>query len=1464
MKKTLKFVGLAMLSAVLAIALLIGVLYLFGYFNEKKVFAENISFNTVEKISSTTFSLQVDTNTENVNQKRLKLETSPGGERIIKYPQYINIGEPFSIAPQKDENGDNIGGFVTITARYDDSSANQNIICSCNVLIDVDVKSVELKLNQSSLKIGETISFAKAGDTLSSIFDISPKRSMTPYVDRSKIEGATGDSIFNLNNFADKKIFMELLVRKGANYEADEEYAYFSVNSSSQKRSVILANLTFNGGGNDFVFNDNINIRPGTKMGEVVLRAYVISSYGKDDNLITTDNFHSRNLTSTYKNFTITNYTVDSLSLDISDKEVYFGEWTTLYLNNPNTKEDEINLNVVLHNNQNYVIDDSLLKNNLYISLENSEISHSLTRRNDSENGGEFGLNVDYDGISTEKNEWGVKFYFNDFKAYYNYKQNGSDQNKMTLKLVYDDGVSHFERSVKLLPLAREITSITPNYKTGNLEKFYVKNGEEFRLSKDLFELHYDILPSFSDLNYYIPFDTENTISTMPTTRGTYRVYFSFVPSATTITAFSPSTLWGNFNSRAITFTQGDKVYELNFDSNGILSFAGVNIEFEKNKRVDVELFVSLEGNITSPQYLFNIQMNESTSQIPASQVKFVNEATNVPYLSINNIVYGVDFEYFSNASGNFIHILEESPISNFVLQGSGREFNIVAQLIYEDEDEIYWLGKSCEIRISVNESLQTLNVFSSDEGGSRSGFESLASYNENEEMTRYIFVTSEEMEALKAIIEQNNLKIEFVQDFKDFRAEDYSSLSGLSLSDINKGAIEFGAWEEVRSADGLQVSGYKISYNIKEVYTIKIDGVTLNNSFKIYIRAISQDGEELNGVFNYSNSTTSDNFSLEIVDKTLKEVVLNYNNTTDLGQSATTPLSLVATISNGSLAWNVAGAGGASNSIENLNYGFMFTDRDLTRTTSLMVADVSTSYNLNDISKFYRFEINSSGRGGLYFYNVPYVEDGILFTLHIYARDSQTNNMYYEWNGATFVAKVNDSLREGKYFYIKVVGLNINITANKKQVLGARENSIELFGADGLFSINGVTGENIDYSTLFNLEFEKINDSLTLSPDYKTLTVEKDFLETSYSTFMFYYGSQANKLQISVDGEEGKRDSYRQTISTAFIIDINTSFDAPSSDNTFVKSIMYKGESDALQENLVSFSLNIQNNDNLTIRDNLLTFKSVSSDYNAIITLTLAHIETGNSKTFDYEITVYSKYTLDDLSLGKNEEGKFVMDAGENSAISVNNNGIVFSNFLLENKDNITNMSATFKNKREEEKLEANVHMHTTSYNNISKDINIYSRDINFDKEVLVTLSISFNDGGLISLTKEILVKGNLEIDLVTKYYSSGGNINLGDVNNFTTKRNGVVASDVLLDSDFGGKYTSSSFKYDNTYLFRSTNLEESMESILILTVQYGEESREIEQKITFTYVASQNGSLPSYELEFVFNLTLNIQRHL
>ena len=89
MKRVLKVVSLVFLCVIGAFGVMIGGMYLFGGFNEKIVYAQDLAFNQNQIVSSDRILLNITTNTPDVTRKDLKLAS--GGKLANIAPTILDL-----------------------------------------------------------------------------------------------------------------------------------------------------------------------------------------------------------------------------------------------------------------------------------------------------------------------------------------------------------------------------------------------------------------------------------------------------------------------------------------------------------------------------------------------------------------------------------------------------------------------------------------------------------------------------------------------------------------------------------------------------------------------------------------------------------------------------------------------------------------------------------------------------------------------------------------------------------------------------------------------------------------------------------------------------------------------------------------------------------------------------------------------------------------------------------------------------------------------------------------------------------------------------------------------------------------------------------------------------------------------------------------------------------------------------
>lgn len=1025
MKKSIfKMLVLVFFGTIAALSLAIGGMFLFGGFDEKPVYASDLEFNSTRRISSRTFFLQVNTQSKDINQNILKLEVSMGGERVINFPKYVKIGEPFSIMPKVDPvTKANIGGCAHLTARYEDPHSNQSLVATCDIMIDVPVRDLSCKSNGVSVnvKIADRLSFAKIGQPLSDVFSINPSNSLLPYIEGKDVffGSASPDS------FMKKKIFLRLYDAK--TNLLDSEKSQFEVDHrSSFPANTIEVPYKYDSGKGTFVFAGNIDIVPKEKEGEIYVRPFVVSTYeDQRSRNIGLTNFSDYTSSGGKESILIQQYTIDSITTNLTSGDVYYKEQTPLYINNP-SHTSGIDLGIELHNQHGHPINNYMYVHNIYISVCNGS-DFNLFKQDRSTSGEESGsgINVYYNDISlldSDKDRWAWQFQYNDFNCFYKYKKESTNENKIKLKIVYDDGTGGVLAPifVYLIPQIREVSGITVNY-LGGQQDFSVSGGSIFKLSDEMLNIEYvDGKHRISTVEYYIPFST-NTISTLPNISGSYDISFSFVPkksgNLTDITLL-PGV---KFNKQTkIDFEQkvgNDEPLRQTWQcsESGSITEKAHDITFEADVPIVVRTGITTPGDITTMTgSIFNITFAGENIGIDVSDILFFHmvSGAELPYLWLNggNVEYQVDYDFYRyyyepgdslynpqdpNLYAKFIHI-KMGGNSIYRANGLGK-FNILAQVVYKGEggSDIYWFkhnGNLSQATINVNvyENLVELQVYKLNLDDNRIypfSSQNTDEYDENTETPLYIFVTSPNINALKTNNNYNKLNLEFIQHFSvsglnQINEDDYEG-----IRDINKNTIELSnTWTYKSNIQygSSTIEGYYTSYKIGQFYSIKTSGVDIKVDFETKISMRGLMDVPVKFFYSSNDQGSLDPYLFSIKDNIFTYVKFKYGDG-EVGKTVEVPINLTAQHVSGqaNIAWGVAGAS-FGDPRYNVSYGFYHSEEEVSQTgfifSKLNVSDMKYEISclpdsngnipVNYINSFCKFEIEEDGKGGLTFEN--------------------------------------------------------------------------------------------------------------------------------------------------------------------------------------------------------------------------------------------------------------------------------------------------------------------------------------------------------------------------------------------------------------------------------------------------------------------------------------------------------------
>ena len=1512
MKQVLKVILICFVCVIGAFGLAIGGMYLFGGFDEKIVYADNLSFSQTEVISSKKILLQLNTTTEGVTRKKVKLYPSSGGKDIIEFPDYVNIGETFTVLPKINDNGTNIGGNVTLYAEYDTVDANLSAKAKCEILIDIPVEEVTINIDNLVMKPNIEQIICNEGDLLSSTLNISPTDSLVPYLSKGTLK---------IGNIVNKALYLELVDDEGNSFENSTSTVEFYVGTDKLEATgktfiPVEYNLTANGA----VFAKSIAIKPKSNQEDFYLKAYVYSTYAEQQKNIdeqTGVQFNKYSTITKDLGFTIGAYDVNGMTIKPTNQNVYLYEDTNIYLNNPNVKGNDIDLGIELSTSspgieevgKSYYLDYIYLNinNNTYRTLTNanSDLESDISTQN--------GLPIKYNGISTQKDEWLWKFKIDDFFAYYDYE---TSDKVFTATVTYKDNQNTHIRTFNIIPKIHEVDSLSVVYSKEGDTSLNVQSNKNVAVTKNNININYNLPvgkePTFDELAYYISYDKnfdngKTTVSTIPSEKGVYKVNFSFIlTEESSISTIVTSSTWGIFQN--VKFSQGDKNLEIQYENGSVKQPVNSKL-FSANTPIYVEAIVKLNSTIESNDIFY---INDYI-KITNTDVKFYkglgeNSYETYPHLTIDSVRYYINFDYYLHEETNVQYLKIDTQNSEFRVQGIG-EFFVTAQLIYFDQDteKTFWLGKSADVKVDVYERLSNLSAYSlTDIENSTYGvFENVISYSEDNKDTYYILITSTEIDSLKNYIYYNQVNVSVKQIIDEDLISKYSGIDTIN----NEAIIFVGSWVEVIKDEVLV--GYRLAYKINPIYTLEVDEGVIANNFEIVI-SIMVNGTEVKADFHKAavgeGEEIKKSLEFEIVDKTVKGAVIKYSTpsgVTNDGSSEEQALELYASVNGADITWNV-------NFTENLRYYFKYNETDSTGIITSMTSSVQ-ALNVTGlpVSELVNFSIDTNnyiesekvGKGGLTLKNFPTNPDedgknqGILLRVTVYASDIPYDfNSRYKWSNTEnkFVLTKNENLFA--YLYLKVYGLDIEISSNEKEIYACGNSEVDLIGNDGLFNISVKSGSANKSGTVYNsiTDFSNIfktnvvknslatDESVVVSDDLTKLKIRDDFMVDGEQIFYFYVGNVQSgriKIKTGVDGE-GKdvlENSYTQHLKSAFTINTNSTFEAPSKDNNFVTIGYNLPGSPLTAEDLVTVNVNVKSHslDNKygitnpikVNEDKTLSFKTVPVSYTAVIELNI--IKIGNSDDFitlDYNISINTIYTNNDIVVGNlfdDGEGNtyYYLTAGKENPISVGS-GISYQNKLAENIAEAgpnfqypkpTGVTITFEN-AQEDYIVASEHMNKDAYVN---RMAIWSDDLNYSKDVNITITFTFDDDGKIICYKTIKVLPNLTLSLLKTTYKSGDTINLTDDESayVFTKNSARVKLDLSsfkYDGIENKAYNKDSFTYDNTFFTDESNMV-NFEN-LRLKVKNPEFTAQV-TTIVFEYI------IPSEDYRLYFDIQVNIQ---
>ena len=1483
MKKALKIILFSFLSVVGAFGLVIGGMYLFGGFEEKPVFATNLSFSKSEIITSTAFELDITTTTPDVTRRQVVLEVSGGGDDIIYYTTTANIGERISIAPKRDANNKNIGGYVKLTARYADKDSTSTASATCNILIDVPVEDATIQ-QLSSPKFESEILLVESGTRLSDFITTYPANSLKPYASMTVINNAGFTTLKN------KSIFLEATYRDEANIDV----AKLKINGAES--TLLELPYQYDSTINDFVISSDVYVMPSQSFLRLGINCYVVPTVEMMNNSsISATTALSMGLINDTQEMIVKNYSVDSMTFDGDDKTIYFNETKRFYINNEEAT-DGYNLGLTLNNNKGIRVSDDLLKAYFHIAdFEGNDVT--ISNLNNEEN--------------SDKTSWYFEFKYSDFETYYNYLLDPSDSNKLPIYLYYTEPESsQLEYSFYLVPDIHNVERITAK----GSNNITLNNGDVLNMA-DKAEVVGQGSSPFSDIGYFIPMNTANNVSTTPSEIGAeYKVEFDFIfPIEDKIDTISlyPNSSWTELKNTHITVkTQDDvEVFKATYGATGSVDVDTQNIIQAGTllKVVIDSVTIKSATNGYIPLLTVSAQSGRGIT-INNRQTKFYqiisSEPSDVPYLSVNGVVYGCKFDYFEN-NGNYYVLIDTLDSANAdyrKLNGVGN-FTINAMLFYQEAGKIYLLDRSTVFSVQVKEVINDGDVVASGYDASSGAVEFTSATIDTDENLAddfYIYITSSKMLALKSAIENNKvhisasyvlpsdsvLRVSELQSYLQGDTDD-SKLNTIKsvMQNINRNAITFAsAWEEVRDSKNVVV-GYRIKYNINQVYTISLDGEDLDCKFAVDISIETEDGDK-SAEFNVTGGSKPSSIVFNVKDKVYNSVYISKE---EMNLSAS-----VAT--DGGLTWKIDNA--STGTDFDIQYGLKYKDSttmgpDLSSEAYCSLTIVSNDNSESTLPSAYYYFDND---GKLHFNNFPYKEDGYKVKMTVKQNVLSDDKCHYIFNSQTnsFDKKIYDEISGGKSIIFTIIGMQISITQTDFVVAGSKGNEVTLFGptdTNTIFKVDIKNGDGtsatgiIKYDSFFLADLIGVGSSsaVTLtSIDNNKLVINKDFIKDESLGFRFsYYGDNTYPFLVN-----GSSNVFAKEIKSAFEIQLKEDFYmAPSSDS--YATFTYNSVS-AYEKTGVNFKMTALTDDynSLYAIDNVehtFIFKTCTEGYTFGVRVTISvtdEDEMVRTATFDYvnAIQVAPKYKDDMIEMGRlvpvdpldpegeNEMLVGEMIAGTNHALSVASGEIVLSGALSSDQSNVNRVEVSFEDISHDVSPLASLHMRQNGSDVAS--FGLFSYDLSESKQVKVIITFYFEDGGTFVAIKTMNIQPNLNVVLAgsslgTLTLNSGSTINLSSGNNFLIYKDDVMFGTIdnrYFEPDGEDyRYSRDSFDFGtNESYFLDVNASNPSDPY-ILYVNYGPaESKDI--NVAFTYVVDTEPLADSYEVLINLAIKLNI----
>ncbi len=1307
-KRFLKIFGLALGGVVVGIALIVGIAFLAGAFNEKIVEPTDIAFVQVEEMTSTAIDLRVTTTTEDVNRTKLTLQAEPAG--IVKLPAVANIGEDFIVWPEKDAEGNNIGGQVTITASY-----NGTLYTSCVLNIDVPVKSLTVDTEYASLSKGDSISFNAI---------VYPERALRP----GKLD--QGYSSFD----REKTIYYVLYDEYGQ--LMDTSYAYFA--DGPNKLGNMVATTRDPNDPTRPVVTPSTVIRT-EKECNFYLKAYMHNTFSQEDK---------------YKNIELANMPFNKMLGGVSSTNDTKGQLIVVadvYIDSMTATYDPINTywfeqyKLVARKDGKAVngfdMDIKLLPKESTSGYDYTSLDYMIDNiQLEWVSGAEVSVVKDAEHFKgTDPSTWTwtiVPTVYSD--------QDTTAMLKASITYRTPDGgttaTSEWNFTVNML--TRPVNSIVVDYYGQNqIELNSDLDTENFvELQKDMKTTitngftnntykYFNIIPgagqpysTFSLLKFYLP----ETTSTKPTKNGMlYKFTFE------------------------IELQSSEQTFTINFTDDGSLQGSVLNYYAWTGSDFASE---PVQSGTTLTAGRYRVEGIYTKNDTRPAGVQFTNGSGSKEY-EVKNLKYyeqdGDSFSIYPYAKIEGVRVYTEfnsdtleitSNLAKIMVDGYGSFDLGVAVMVTTqegtpvvDENGDFVMYSRGVAKVKVTNSVKEVNVSISDKTGGTTGIAGAFETNDlkvDENGQYYIQIrptgTGDDLvvntEVLRQAYESGALKaiINVVN-------QQYVDELGLV---INKDSIIVGAIEEDIVSGSLV--GYKLLIDISNVYTIELeDGSRTKLEFDL--------------VISVEESSFESTHRFTVVDNVITKATIKMSETDTTKQKNLYAVGITAS----GVTWHSVKQGSTQINPGDMTFVFTgFNDKVINETPTINFASKTTGFNLSGLVYIDPTEKK------LVVNNVPYYANGgavVEITL-LYSGDTSINSRYISVNGTCTLTTYEDAM---DVYTLNIYGFNIEYEPNSMaETAGEAGAEVNLL-SNATYNIRSGKGDTsrITSISLTSLITFQYTESTNFVLDGTTLKVKNSLVARETVSVALYIGANLMKSHSVTF-----KSPYQVTVTTnkikapATAIDLRShlSVAGGSAGRTFVFTFV-----DAELETGDRIS------DFVSIADGRITIKHVPIDFDIEICVeifdpTSKGVYTGNM------LRVINQYNSEDRT--EEEKAVVYVKIGEDNEIvagSVNAADIDLQSNLTSGKT-VTNVEVSFN-------TEAQAFMRAVDPNVQKPNRSVRALHIGQDTEIVVYVKIYFQDAGYTIINVPATVLRNFFITFSNPniaYGTSGQQLN--DFSNF------------------------------------------------------------------------------------------------